>query len=54
VAGLETDETGCGWANLDLSLSVDGKAVTDCTARVALPVTDDDNPWKRDGNEWKP
>jgi acyl dehydratase len=54
VASVETDEAGCGWANLDLSLTVDGKPVTNCTARIALPVTDDDNPWKRAGNDWKP
>ena len=54
VASIEIDEAGCGWANLDLALSVEGKAVTDCSARIALPVSDDDNPWKRAGDDWKP
>jgi hypothetical protein len=54
VASIETDAVGCSWANLQLALSVDGKPVTDCTARIALPVDADDNPWKRAGDDWKP
>ena len=54
VASVETDDTGCGWANLQLTLTVGDKPVTDCTARVALPVSEDDNPWKRAGDQWKP
>jgi len=54
VEGVGTDETGCGWADLQLSLSVEDRTVTDCSARVALPVSDDDNPWRRRGAEWKP
>jgi hypothetical protein len=54
VAGVETDASGCGWADLQLTLSVGAKAVTDCTARIALPVNDDDNPWKRSGDQWAP
>jgi len=54
VASIETDETGCGWANLQLSLSVEDRVVTDCSARIALPVSDDDNPWQRSGADWKP
>ena len=54
VASVETDETGCGWANLQLTLSVGDNTVTDCSARIALPVSDDDNPWSRTGDQWKP
>ena len=54
VARLETDDAGCGWANLHVTLCVDEKVVTDCTARIALPVRDDDNPWKRQGDQWRP
>jgi acyl dehydratase len=54
VSGVETDETGCGWANLDVNLSVDGETVTDCSVRVALPTDDNDNPWKRSGDQWQP
>jgi acyl dehydratase len=54
VAGVETDASGCGWAKLDLSLVVGDKAVTDCTARMALPVDENDNPWQRQGDRWAP
>jgi acyl dehydratase len=54
VASVETDEMGCGWAKLHLTLSVDEKPVTDCTARIALPVNAEDNPWKRTGDQWNP
>jgi hydroxyacyl-ACP dehydratase HTD2-like protein with hotdog domain len=54
VSGVETDEQGCSWAKLDVNLSVDGKTVTDCAVRVALPADANDNPWKRSGGEWQP
>jgi acyl dehydratase len=54
VSAVETDEAGCGWANVELKLSVGEKTVTDCTARIALPVNDVDNPWKRIGKDWQP
>jgi len=54
VKGVETDAQGCGWASLAVNLSVGDKTVTDCSVRMALPVDDDDNPWKRKGGQWKP
>jgi hypothetical protein len=54
VEAVETDDTGCGWATLLVTLSVDGDTKTDCTVRVALPTTDDDNPWTRRGDAWRP
>jgi acyl dehydratase len=54
VTSVETDPSGCGWANLELSLAVGDKRVTDCSARIAIPVSDDDNPWKRTGDQWAP
>jgi alcohol dehydrogenase YqhD (iron-dependent ADH family) len=54
VASVETDAAGCGWANLQLVLSVGDKPVTDCTARIALPLDADDNPWQRTGDDWNP
>jgi len=54
VDGVETDETGCGWVDLSLWLTVDDKTTTECTARVALPTQDGDNPWKRRGDQWRP
>ena len=54
VVGVGTDDTGCGWADLTVSLSVDGVTKTDCSVRVALPTSPDDNPWTRRGDQWRP
>jgi hydroxyacyl-ACP dehydratase HTD2-like protein with hotdog domain len=54
VEGVDVDDTGCGWAAVAVSLSVDDDVKTTCTARVALPVDDADNPWARKGDDWRP
>ena len=54
VEKLSTDEAGCRWADLSVNLSVGDRTVTDCTARVALPEDENDNPWSRKGDQWKP
>jgi len=54
VEDVTTDEGGCGWVTVLVRLTVDGDLKTDCTARIALPVTDDDNPWTRRGDQWRP
>ena len=54
VKGTAVDEAGCGWVDLDVNLSVGDRTVTDCTARIALPIGADDNPWKRRADDWRP
>ena len=54
VSEVSVDDTGCGWIGLDLTLSVDGDTKSTAGARVAVPVNDDDNPWQRRGERWKP
>jgi acyl dehydratase len=54
VQAVGVDDVGCGWVDLLVSLTVDGDLKTDCTARVAVPTTSDDNPWRRRGDQWKP
>ena len=54
VEDVDTDDSGCGWATILVTLTVNGDVKTDCTARIALPTTDDDNPWRRRGDQWKP
>ena len=49
----EVDREG-GWVDLEMELTVGGSVVTGCTARVALPKDEDDNPWKRKGDDWRP
>jgi acyl dehydratase len=54
VESVETDDTGCGWATVLVRLTVDNDLKTDCAVRIALPVDDDDNPWTRHGDRWRP
>lgn len=54
VDEVGTDDSGCGWASIKMQLTVGEKVVNDCSARIALPVDADDNPWKRSGEDWKP
>ena len=54
VESVDVDGAGCGWVALNMTLSVDGDVKTECTARIALPTNDDDNPWTRRGDRWQP
>ena len=54
VKGVSTDAVGCSWVDLDLSLSVGDTVATACMARVAIPSSEGDNPWKRRGERWRP
>ena len=54
VEHVEIDDVGCGWATVIVRLTVNDDLKTDCTARLALPVDPDDNPWRRRGDQWQP
>ncbi|HWC33463.1 MAG TPA: hypothetical protein VG650_01430 [Mycobacteriales bacterium] len=54
VASAEVDDTGCGWAEIEIKVTVGERLCTTATARVALPTTPQDNPWSRKGENWKP
>lgn len=54
VTATSTDGTGCAWADLDIAISVGDRVCTTCTARVAVPIDDTDNPWERRGERWLP
>jgi acyl dehydratase len=54
VESTDVDEVGCGFVSVAVSLSVDGDVKTTCAARIALPRNDDDNPWARRGEHWRP
>ena len=54
VTKVETDDTDCGWVELDFALNVGDDARATGRARVAVPTTPDDNPWARRGERWKP
>jgi hypothetical protein len=54
VDSIETDESGCSWADVDVALRVGEKTMTECRVRIALPTSAADNPWRRQGDDWKP
>jgi len=54
VEDVTTDATGCGWVEVAVRLAVGDRACSDCTVRVAVPTTSDDNPWRRRGDQWQP
>jgi acyl dehydratase len=54
VTGVGVDEAGCGWIDVDLDLAVGEDSKTGCSARIAVPVSPDDNPWARRGERWRP
>ncbi len=54
VKSVGTDDSGCAWADVALELAVGDRVVTECKARIAIPATEGDNPWKRRGDQWKP
>ena len=43
-----------GWVDLEIVLTVGEERVTECTARIAVPQADDDNPWRLRGDRWRP
>ena len=54
VDEVTTDDAGCGWVGVSMALSVDGDTKTECSARIALPVSESDNPWTRRADAWRP
>lgn len=54
VTGLETDGAGCGWAEVDLTLTVGETVCSTGSVRVALPMDDGDSPWSRRDDDWRP
>ena len=54
VKDVDTDDVGCTWAEVDLELTSGGRTTTICTARVAIPADEGDNPWTRRGDQWQP
>jgi len=54
VTGVGTDDTGCRWIAVDVELHADDRLATTCEARIAVPANEDDNPWQRRGDDWRP
>jgi hypothetical protein len=54
VEGISRGDDGCGWVDLSLELVVGDDLATSASARVAVPVDPDDNPWARSAGSWNP
>jgi acyl dehydratase len=54
VREVGTDDTGCGWVTVDIVVRVGDRLCTTSFAKVAVPVTADDNPWDRRAERWAP
>jgi hypothetical protein len=54
VTAVATDEDGCGWVDVGLTLTVGERTCTTGHARVAVPTDQDDNPWALRGAAWHP
>jgi len=54
VENVSSDGNGCGWVELAVTLSVDERICTECQARVAIPSDAAHNPWKLEGDRWRP
>ena len=54
IEQAQRDAQGCGWLQVVLEMSVAGKLMTQCHARLALPLDASDNPWQRRGDDWQP
>jgi|TARA_B110000967_G_scaffold77588_1_gene80208 acyl dehydratase len=54
VCETDIDAQGCAWAKLKLTLSVGSSVSTECEVKYALAIDENDNPWLRQGKDWKP
>jgi len=54
VTDKSKDAAGIGWIDLDVRLSVGDVLATECTARIAVPTSSEDDPWQRRGDDWRP
>jgi acyl dehydratase len=54
VEKVERDEWGCGFVEVKVTLHADDRTATTGRARIAIPTSPDDNPWRRKGDDWKP
>jgi len=52
--GTVTDVSPDGFVDVDIELTVGEETATTCSARMALPRSDGDNPWQRRGDDWRP
>lgn len=54
VSGTSVDAAGCGWLEVAMTLQANDALATRATARLAVPRTTGDDPWRRTGEGWQP
>ena len=54
VDAVDADDAGCGWVAVAVELRAGGRLCTTASLRIALPLSPDDNPWRRAGDRWVP
>jgi acyl dehydratase len=54
VLAVGTDDNGTAWVDVDVTLRVGDEVATECQARLALPASPDDTPWRHRGAAWTP
>ena len=54
VETVAPDADGYGWVDVAVTLSVGERICTECQARIALPSDAAHNPWKLEGERWRP
>jgi hypothetical protein len=54
VDPVTVDDAGCGWGDVTHAVAVGDRTCTECAARIALPTHPTDNPWQRQGPDWRP
>jgi hydroxyacyl-ACP dehydratase HTD2-like protein with hotdog domain len=54
VTGVESAGNGVSWVSVSIELTAGDKNCVSCDARIAVPDTQDANPWNLKGDDWKP
>ena len=54
VESRDRDAAGCGWARVAARVLAGERLCTTAGLRIAVPLSADDNPWRRRGDQWVP
>ena len=54
VESRDTDAAGCSWARVAARVWAGERLCTTAGLRIAVPLSADDNPWRRTGDQWIP
>lgn len=49
-----SERDGCRWVDVRMAIEQEQRVCVTATARVAVPAVDNDNPWSRRDDAWRP